>query len=232
MERERALNHSGQPNSNSHSQQRQQSQDHQALDSITIVSPQFPSTGSTQYRECLKNHAAKMGGNVTDGCGEFMPSGEEGSGADIFRCAACGCHRSFHRKEMPEDGNRYLDHIKVTNDSMFSPLSANPAVMMTFGGGGESSSEDPDLVFRSDGVDHALQLKAQKKRFRTKFTMMQKEEMAEFAEKIGWRIQKEDEQELVQFCAKIGVSRQVFKVWMHNNKQAMKKKHNKDQQEL
>ncbi|KAK8481301.1 hypothetical protein V6N12_020156 [Hibiscus sabdariffa] len=48
--------------------------------------------------------------------------------------------------------------------------------------------------------------------------------MVEFAEKLGWRIQKQDEQELQQFCAQVGVKRQVFKVWMHNNKQAMKKK--------
>ncbi|KAI4375508.1 hypothetical protein MLD38_013368 [Melastoma candidum] len=32
-----------------------------------------------RYRECLKNHAASMGGNATDGCGEFMPIGEEGT---------------------------------------------------------------------------------------------------------------------------------------------------------
>uniref|UniRef100_A0A0C9RMH1 TSA: Wollemia nobilis Ref_Wollemi_Transcript_10920_1432 transcribed RNA sequence n=1 Tax=Wollemia nobilis TaxID=56998 RepID=A0A0C9RMH1_9CONI len=31
-----------------------------------------------RYRECMKNHAANLGGHVTDGCGEFMPSGEKG----------------------------------------------------------------------------------------------------------------------------------------------------------
>lgn len=173
-----------------------------------------------------------MGGNITDGCGEFMPSGEEGSGPDFFKCAACGCHRSFHRKEMAGVGNRYLGHIKAPTDSIFPTLSAHPAVMMTFGGGAESSSEDRNLTFRPDGGDPALQLTAQKKRFRTKFTTKQKEEMVEFAEKIGWRIHKENEQELVQFCTRIGVKRQVFKVWMHNNKQAMKKNNKNDQQEL
>lgn len=28
-----------------------------------------------RYRECQKNHAASIGGNATDGCGEFMPGG-------------------------------------------------------------------------------------------------------------------------------------------------------------
>ncbi|RZR89638.1 hypothetical protein BHM03_00017390 [Ensete ventricosum] len=32
-----------------------------------------------KYRECHKNHAASIGGSATDGCGEFMPSGEEGT---------------------------------------------------------------------------------------------------------------------------------------------------------
>ncbi|KAA8547373.1 hypothetical protein F0562_003763 [Nyssa sinensis] len=56
------------------------------------------STASIQYRECLKNHAASMGGHVLDGCGEFMPSGEEGT-PGALKCAACDCHRNFHRKE-------------------------------------------------------------------------------------------------------------------------------------
>lgn len=39
---------------------------------------QIKSKKTVRYRECMKNHAAAMGGNATDGCGEFMPSGEEG----------------------------------------------------------------------------------------------------------------------------------------------------------
>ena len=54
--------------------------------------------GCTRYRECLKNHAVGIGGHAVDGCGEFMAAGEEGS-IDALRCAACGCHRNFHRKE-------------------------------------------------------------------------------------------------------------------------------------
>lgn len=50
-----------------------------------------------KYMECLKNHAAAMGGTATDGCGEFMPAGEDGS-LDALKCSACQCHRNFHRK--------------------------------------------------------------------------------------------------------------------------------------
>ncbi|GAV86851.1 ZF-HD_dimer domain-containing protein [Cephalotus follicularis] len=50
-------------------------------------------------RECLKNHAVAMGGNATDGCGEFMPSGEEGN-IEALNCSTCNCHTNFHRKEI------------------------------------------------------------------------------------------------------------------------------------
>uniref|UniRef100_A0A8R7Q345 ZF-HD dimerization-type domain-containing protein n=3 Tax=Triticum urartu TaxID=4572 RepID=A0A8R7Q345_TRIUA len=63
-----------------------------------------------KYRECLKNHAAAIGGNATDGCGEFMPSGEEGS-LEALKCSACGCHRNFHRKELDDfDGDSCASH--------------------------------------------------------------------------------------------------------------------------
>ncbi|GAV86630.1 ZF-HD_dimer domain-containing protein [Cephalotus follicularis] len=52
-----------------------------------------------RYRECLKNHATAMGGNATDGCGEFMPSGEEGT-IEALNYSACNCHTNFHRKEI------------------------------------------------------------------------------------------------------------------------------------
>ncbi|XP_023002518.1 zinc-finger homeodomain protein 2-like [Cucurbita maxima] len=59
-----------------------------------------------RYRECLKNHAIGIGGHAVDGCGEFMPAGEEGS-IDALKCAACNCHRSFHRKETDSDQGHY-----------------------------------------------------------------------------------------------------------------------------
>ena len=55
-----------------------------------------------RYRECRKNHAANIGGYAVDGCREFMPSGEEGTSAAL-RCAACSCHRSFHKREVESE---------------------------------------------------------------------------------------------------------------------------------
>ncbi|XP_040383302.1 zinc-finger homeodomain protein 9-like [Oryza brachyantha] len=66
------------------------------------VAPAVGLGGETVYRECLKNHAASLGGHALDGCGEFMPS-PAANAADptSLKCAACGCHRNFHRR-LPE----------------------------------------------------------------------------------------------------------------------------------
>ncbi|KAH7852045.1 hypothetical protein Vadar_019842 [Vaccinium darrowii] len=55
---------------------------------------------TVRYAECQKNQAASIGGYAVDGCREFIASnGEEGSTAALT-CAACGCHRNFHRREV------------------------------------------------------------------------------------------------------------------------------------
>ncbi|KAI4352576.1 hypothetical protein L6164_006814 [Bauhinia variegata] len=59
---------------------------------------------SVRYGECQKNHAANVGGYAVDGCREFMASGEEGTSAALT-CAACGCHRNFHKREVNTEGS-------------------------------------------------------------------------------------------------------------------------------
>ncbi|KAL5995497.1 hypothetical protein ACLOJK_025559 [Asimina triloba] len=126
------------------------------------------------YKECLRNHAASLGSYATDGCGEFTPDG--------LQCAACGCHRNFHRKII-----------------LGGPM--------------------PIGFVRNTSVESTESERTGKKRVRTKFSAEQKEKMLEFAEKIGWRMQrKENDEEIEGFCREVGVSRQVFKVWMHNHK--------------
>ncbi|KAM0945972.1 putative transcription factor ZF-HD family [Dioscorea sansibarensis] len=155
------------------------------------------------YKECLRNHAASIGGHVVDGCGEFMP----GSGDDAMKCDACGCHRSFHRKDSYGDNRVPL---------LLAPPPPSSAT--------ESSSEELNAVaaahHRSAAVASAS---VPRKRFRTKFTAEQKERMLGFAESVGWRIQRQDEATVEQFCAEVGVKRQVLKVWMHNNKHSIRR---------
>ncbi|XP_022845031.1 zinc-finger homeodomain protein 11-like [Olea europaea var. sylvestris] len=143
------------------------------------------------YRECLRNHAATLGSYATDGCGEFTLDDTFPGG---LCCAACGCHRNFHRK--------------ITYRASYSSggmAHGTGAEMIEYGGG--------------SGVQSPESERSSKKRFRTKFTEEQKEKMLEFAEKLGWKLlRKDEEDETERFCRGIGISRKVFKVWMHNHK--------------
>ncbi|KAF3515640.1 hypothetical protein DY000_02063947 [Brassica cretica] len=154
-----------------------------------------------------------------------MPSGEEGT-IEALRCAACDCHRNFHRKEV--DGVGSSDVIAHHHRHQHHQ----------YGGGGGRRPPPPNMMLNplmlppppnyAPMHHHKYGMSppggaGMKKRFRTKFTTEQKERMMEFAEKLGWRMNKQDEEELKRFCGEIGVKRQVFKVWMHNNKNNARK---------
>ncbi|KAE8696133.1 Zinc-finger homeodomain protein 4 [Hibiscus syriacus] len=199
-----------------------------------------PYKKQVRYRECLKNHAAAMGGNATDGCGEFMPSGEEGT-IEALTCSACNCHRNFHRKEVegepslndycfPLQGRKLLlghhHHKSIlppealgypTGTLVHSRAAPTPHQMiMSYNMMGSLPSESDE--------DGGRPVQMMKKRFRTKFTQEQKDKMVNFAEKVGWKIQKQEESVVQQFCQEIGVKRRVLKVWMHNNKHNLSNK--------
>ncbi|KAA8545405.1 hypothetical protein F0562_020189 [Nyssa sinensis] len=196
----------------------------------TSLEDQVPYKNLVRYRECLKNHAAAMGGNATDGCGEFLPSGKEGT-LEALICSACNCHRNFHRKEIEGESsswdyytNPHLNRIgrkvilghhknmlvpetlgyptghliptRAAPHQMIMSYNVGSSDEQEYGGGGGVVARPPQLV---------------KKRFRTKFTQEQKEKMLTFAEKIGWKFQKQDEDVVQQFCQEIGVKRRVLK---------------------
>ncbi|KAJ4701418.1 Zinc-finger homeodomain protein [Melia azedarach] len=190
-----------------------------------------------RYRECLKNHAVNIGGHAVDGCGEFMAAGEEGT-LDALKCAACHCHRNFHRKETDggDSGPLIYHQQHPHHHQQFQSYYRGPpppagylhltpprplALPSSSGGGGAYSREDEDVSNPSSSGGGSG---GTRKRFRTKFTPEQKEKMLGFAERLGWRIQKHDEASVEQFCAESGVKRHVLKVWMHNNKHTLGKK--------
>eukprot|EP00249_Psilotum_nudum_P017630 c26416_g1_i4 orf=815-1564(-) len=186
------------------------------------------------YRECLKNHAVSIGGYALDGCGEFMPNGEEGT-VEALKCAACSCHRNFHRREV--EGEHLCDCKNMRNDrKRLAPLGPATPALFSLPAPRDIPSSHPQMVmaFSSTPTDsddgdaaHVHSAHSMKKRFRTKFTAEQKEQMHAFAEKLGWRIQKHNETAVQEFCNNAGVKRNVLKVWMHNNKQITEKKNGK-----
>lgn len=204
----------------------------------TLIIP-YSNKKIVRYRECLKNHAASMGGTATDGCGEFMPSGEEGT-IEALTCSACHCHRNFHRKEIEGDPSIYdylhnghgfgrmsrnvlLGHHKVGPEGIGYRIPSRP---MNLGPHGQMMLPYNVGPVGSDSDDERAVPRQQmaKKRFRTKFSQEQKEKMFAFAERAGWKIQKQEESVVQQFCQEIGVKRRVLKVWMHNNKHNLAKK--------
>lgn len=201
--------------------------------STTMEAKSTAAAKAVRYRECHRNHAVNSGGHTVDGCGEFMPSGEEGT-VEALRCAACNCHRNFHRKEVEGDSICEVCRNVIRSD----PAGAPAAAAAQAGGSGQQilalpspaqiisrvTQSAPYHLLPPGGPADSGSPSTIKKRFRTKFTTEQKDKMAAFAEKLGWKIQKHDEAAVQEFCAEIGVKRHVLKVWMHNNKHTIGKK--------
>ncbi|XP_055801538.1 zinc-finger homeodomain protein 2-like [Solanum dulcamara] len=212
------------------------------LEPLTAV--QLWTNNKPKYKECLKNHAVSIGGHAVDGCGEFLPAGEDGS-IDSLKCAACNCHRNFHRKitqpplttaTAAGGGGEPFPFVYHTHNQLptyyktltppcgylqyhMAPHQRPLALPSTSaGGGGGGYGED------LEDISNPNYSGGSKKRFRTKFSQVQKEKMQELADKLGWRIQREDEELVQQLCNETGITRQVFKVWMHNNKHTLGKK--------
>ncbi|KAI3462935.1 hypothetical protein Pfo_019598 [Paulownia fortunei] len=209
------------------------------------------------YKECLKNHAASLGGHAVDGCGEFMPS-PTSNPADptSLKCAACGCHRNFHRREpeeplLPTPPNatpalEYRPHHRhhpppppprgnsgsspnnspspPPISSSFYPSAPHMLLALSHGLSGPPPDSSTPISTIINASSTPLLNSNSRKRFRTKFTHDQKEKMLEFAERVGWKMQKRDEDVISEFCSEIGVDKGVFKVWMHNNKNTFGKK--------
>ncbi|KAK4751344.1 hypothetical protein SAY87_004826 [Trapa incisa] len=204
-----------------------------------------PATEVVTYRECLKNHAASIGGHALDGCGEFMPSpSATTSDPTSLKCAACGCHRNFHRRDpdnklhpplIPPPPSimpaiEYHPHHRHHPPPPRSPNSASPPpisssyaphMLLALSSGLPSAHDNPPPPHPTAMISPGS---SSRKRFRTKFSQTQKERMLEFAERVGWKIQKRDEDLIQEFCSEVGVERTVLKVWMHNNKNTLAKR--------
>ncbi|KAF9626172.1 hypothetical protein IFM89_031299 [Coptis chinensis] len=201
------------------------------------------------YKECLKNHAATLGGHALDGCGEFMPSPTSiPTDPTSLKCAACGCHRNFHRRDPEEQaGTTHMieyhpiqqqqqptqipTHRARSPTSSVSPPpisssyypSSAPHMLLALSTAGLSAKPE-NTVISPIGGGGSNGTGSGRKRFRTKFSTEQKEKMHSFSEKLGWKMQKRDEGIVEEFCNEIGVGKGVLKVWMHNNKHTVGKR--------
>ncbi|KAG5017154.1 hypothetical protein JHK85_023290 [Glycine max] len=184
------------------------------------------------------NHGVSIGKHIIDGCIEFLPGGEEGT-LEALKCIVCSCHRNFHRKETHDTYSVPFHHHHpplpppVPSAAYYRAPPGYPHMTghqramlahpsLSGGGGPQPPLEDlEDSDPTSGATTHDGSGSSSKKRFRTKFTQHQKDKMLVFAEKLGWRMQKNDDSAVQEFCSEIGVQRHVLKVWMHNNKHTL-----------
>ncbi|KAE8811520.1 zinc-finger homeodomain 1 [Hordeum vulgare] len=245
-----------------------------------------PAVKEVRYKECGRNLVPASGGHVVDGCREWMPL-IDCNPADPFsyKCAACGCHRNFHRQETTEipppppplmeaapvlhglprrreetpedrlpgvdsdtdddsDGTEYdSDATEYDHERFVSPPPLQPPhryqyhpVALVQRAPVHISSTPHMLRSLNSSAPGALQgrrLPAQlspataqpphrvtpaRKRHRTTFTTEQKQGMMELAERLGWRLRRHDRNMVDAGCRDIGISRRVFRDWMHNKK--------------
>ncbi|KAL6885878.1 hypothetical protein ACP4OV_010139 [Aristida adscensionis] len=217
------------------------------MEHLSLVPYEGGSAGG-KYKECMRNHAAAIGGQAFDGCGEYMPA----ASPDSLKCAACGCHRSFHRRATaaaaacgpvffrppppppaaaPPLGHHHHHHHTALLQGFLPSVAPPPHLALPYHAvppsaaagawharAGSETPPRPEDCLAGGLGSGSGSGSFGRKRFRTKFTPEQKERMREFAEKQGWRIHRNDDGALERFCHEIGVKRHVLKVWMHNHK--------------
>ena len=162
------------------------------------------------YGECRRNHAAQLGSHSTDGCGEFYPSNPPEAPT---RCAACGCHRNFHRRHT-------IIHLDdEPGKGAHSAGNGGCGVKKSHGVKSHRRRMKEFTDLEESKEEAQVKPRGRGKKPRTMFTAKQKEMMRAFAESLGWTMtNKETEAEVKKFCEEVGVTRYIFRTWLNNNK--------------
>ncbi|XP_010476535.1 PREDICTED: zinc-finger homeodomain protein 14-like [Camelina sativa] len=164
---------------------------------------------SCVYRECMRNHAAKLGSYAIDGCREYSQSVT----GDL--CAACGCHRSYHRR-VEVISSAQISHTRFPFMSLRRVKQLARLKWKT----AEQRKQDVDEEEEDTEETSTEEKITVQRRSKSKFTAEQREAMKDFAAKIGWTLKDKRaiREEIRDFCQGIGVTRYHFKTWVNNNK--------------
>ncbi|XP_047340362.1 zinc-finger homeodomain protein 2-like [Impatiens glandulifera] len=159
-------------------------------------------------------------GHIFDGCRNFLRMGDDEIQAYI--CVLCGCHRDFHRRQtvqvLPENALEYLRLVDLTMNLNPPPHQIPPPFYVQ----NHNFFPYPNFLRavyenREEGEIRGKVI-TKKEHRRTTLTLSQKEIMKGYADKLQWRLLGHDENKLHEFCHEIGVTPQVFKTWLRNNK--------------
>lgn len=185
-----------------------------------------------RYQEYSQNYAETNVRRANDGC-QFLTSREHET-PQMFLSVRSACQPSVYQRTeqiSPLAPHRQAprDHViyrpNITAWSLATPLQPQPPPPQPQPQSCTINalvSSPPEFILgQAHGGDIKEELR-EKKRIRTKFTASQKNQMKEFANKLGWKISGNDEDEICKFCSGIGVTTKNLKVWMNNNKFKLK----------
>ncbi|XP_019261875.1 PREDICTED: zinc-finger homeodomain protein 4-like [Nicotiana attenuata] len=168
-------------------------------------------------------------GYALDGCGEFCPNGIPES----LICAACNCHRNFHRKMEVEVEVETEVELSILSNSHHNRGTSLVIVVPPTPTYQQQSRIHPRQKYDKNNnvaatppqraetatemggreIEVAEQMSTKRKRINSE----QKERVKAFAEKIGWRWTKYNK-EVKPFCAEIGITPYFLKNWIDNNR--------------
>ncbi|CAH8382340.1 unnamed protein product [Eruca vesicaria subsp. sativa] len=165
---------------------------------------------SCLYRECMRNHAAKLGSYAVDGCREYS----QPATGDL--CAACGCHRSYHRR-IEVQSSCQVTRARLPFTSLRRVKQLARLKWKAAAAEGREEQEEEEVDTEETSTDEKMTVQRRRK---SKFTAEQREAMRDYAAKLGWTLKDKRavSEEISVFCDRIGVTRYLFKTWVNNNK--------------
>ncbi|KAK4438330.1 Zinc-finger homeodomain protein 1 [Sesamum alatum] len=193
------------------------------------ISQEARSEVLVMYGECLHNHAATTipMAYIVDGCGLFEASGPNG-----MVCAACRCHRNFHRRLEVD-----IPHAQTQNNvvSQQHGTATNPVLLPQPQAHQQTSTSRtttsaltlaiphprPEEPVQEASARHTVETEATVRKRR--ITRGQSERMRVIAESNGWKMFREySREEVNRICAEIGITRTVMKngILNHRRRQA------------
>ncbi|KAF5208296.1 hypothetical protein FRX31_002117 [Thalictrum thalictroides] len=200
------------------------------------------------YKECIRNLAGPFGLHVTDGCEEFEYTPETnlfcaGCGCHISYHNKILCfvqsvqhnmvddhgylHPHLHGHEMPADEiDLNFDETEVAVEADPVPVEADPVEVVPE----EVLQADPVVVgipVLEEQVQHPVPVPvpvpAGVRVKGSKYTVEEIEQMRGMANFLGWKMPGREptkRQALLNFCQGMGITKENFKSWLHNQRKA------------
>ncbi|PIN09829.1 hypothetical protein CDL12_17583 [Handroanthus impetiginosus] len=162
------------------------------------------------YMQCLRNHAAHTIYYVVDGCGLFEASGPNGT-PEAMVCAACQCHRNFHKTVVVELPSHF--NTQGTNTGIDPVQPDQPQIAVA---GVQEQIHDANNHARGPVIEMNMPPQMAQNWIRQRITPEQSERLRIHAERNNWKMFREYSREDVgRICLEVGIIEVTFKRWIN-----------------